>query len=157
MTAPGLPHSEIPGSKVVCTSPGLIAAYHVLRRLLEPRHPPCALSSLTNNSLEREFGATRTDTSIVRERSPVPFLGDYKTTLASGSRQFRGPCASGLRKISAFTRASSHPSPIRASSESYQGVRTFPVSRHRIPSPAWAAEGSGKSACRANRTTTKTG
>jgi hypothetical protein len=27
----------------VCSSPQLIAAYHVLRRLLEPRHPPCAL------------------------------------------------------------------------------------------------------------------
>ena len=36
----GLPHSEIPGSKVVCTSPGLIAAYHVFHRLPEPRHPP---------------------------------------------------------------------------------------------------------------------
>ena len=32
------------GSKVVCTYPNLIAAYHVLRRLLEPRHPPFALS-----------------------------------------------------------------------------------------------------------------
>ena len=39
----GLPHSEIPGSKVICTSPKLIAAYHVLLRLLEPRHPPYAL------------------------------------------------------------------------------------------------------------------
>ena len=39
----GLPHSEIPGSKVICTSPGLIAACHVLRRLREPRHPPSAL------------------------------------------------------------------------------------------------------------------
>ena len=29
----GLTHSEIPGSKVICTSPGLIAAYHVLHRL----------------------------------------------------------------------------------------------------------------------------
>ena len=29
----GLSHSEIPGSKVICTSPGLIAAYHVLHRL----------------------------------------------------------------------------------------------------------------------------
>jgi hypothetical protein len=27
----------------VCSSPQLIAAYHVLLRLLEPRHPPCAL------------------------------------------------------------------------------------------------------------------
>src|SRR5713226_7686412 len=43
----GFPHSEISGSKPVCGSPELIAAYHVLRRLLAPRHPPYALSSLT--------------------------------------------------------------------------------------------------------------
>ncbi len=43
----GFPHSEIPGSKPACGSPGLIAACHVLRRLLAPRHPPHALSSLT--------------------------------------------------------------------------------------------------------------
>ena len=30
----------------VSTSPGLIAAAHVLHRLLAPRHPPCALSLL---------------------------------------------------------------------------------------------------------------
>ena len=29
----GLSHSEIPGSMVICTSPELIAAYHVLHRL----------------------------------------------------------------------------------------------------------------------------
>ena len=40
----GLSHSEIPGSMDICSYPGLIAAYHVLRRLREPRHPPCALS-----------------------------------------------------------------------------------------------------------------
>ena len=42
------PHSEISGSKDICSSPKLIAAYHVFHRLLVPRHPPCALSSLTN-------------------------------------------------------------------------------------------------------------
>jgi hypothetical protein len=36
----GLPHSEISGSKRVCRSPKLIAAYHVLHRLVSPRHPP---------------------------------------------------------------------------------------------------------------------
>ena len=41
-----LPHSEIFGSAVVCTYPKLIAAYHVLHRLLAPRHPPYALNSL---------------------------------------------------------------------------------------------------------------
>ena len=40
----GLPHSEMSGSKVVCTYPNLIAAYHVLLRLPEPRHPPFALA-----------------------------------------------------------------------------------------------------------------
>ena len=43
----GLPHSEISGSKLICSSPKLIAAYHVFRRLLMPRHSPCALISLT--------------------------------------------------------------------------------------------------------------
>jgi len=43
----GFPHSEIPGSMPACGSPGLIAASHVLLRLLAPRHPPYALSSLT--------------------------------------------------------------------------------------------------------------
>ena len=43
----GFPHSEIPGSTPVCGSPRLIAACHVLLRLSLPRHPPCALSSLT--------------------------------------------------------------------------------------------------------------
>jgi hypothetical protein len=42
----GLPHSEIPGSKDVLASPGLIAEYHVLHRLLLPRHPPNALLAL---------------------------------------------------------------------------------------------------------------
>ena len=43
----GLPHSEIPGSMDICSSPRLFAACHVLLRLLMPRHSPCALSSLT--------------------------------------------------------------------------------------------------------------
>ena len=43
----GFPHSDIHGSKVICTSPWLFAAYHVFHRLSVPRHPPCALSCLT--------------------------------------------------------------------------------------------------------------
>ena len=42
----GFPHSEICGSMDICSSPQLIAACHVLHRLLMPRHPPCTLSSL---------------------------------------------------------------------------------------------------------------
>jgi hypothetical protein len=40
------PHSDICGSRLICSSPQLFAAYHVLLRRLMPRHPPYALSSL---------------------------------------------------------------------------------------------------------------
>ena len=43
----GLPHSVISGSTLMCSSPKLFAACHDLHRLLMPRHPPCALFSLT--------------------------------------------------------------------------------------------------------------
>ena len=43
----GFPHSEIRGSRDICSSPRLFAAYHVFHRLSVPRHPPCALFSLT--------------------------------------------------------------------------------------------------------------
>ena len=42
----GLPHSEIHGSKLILSSPWLIAEYHVLHRLLLPRHSPNALLAL---------------------------------------------------------------------------------------------------------------
>ncbi len=44
----GFPHSDISGSMDICSSPKLFAAYHVFHRLLVPRHPPCALSCMTN-------------------------------------------------------------------------------------------------------------
>ena len=47
LSSAGFPHSDICGSIVICTSPQLFAAYHVLHRLLVPRHSPCALSCLT--------------------------------------------------------------------------------------------------------------
>ena len=41
------PHSDIHALTVICTYTWLFAAYHVLLRLLMPRHSPYALSSLT--------------------------------------------------------------------------------------------------------------
>ena len=51
----GFPHSEISGSMLICSSPKLIAAYHVLHRLLMPRHSPCALISLTSSKSTPQF------------------------------------------------------------------------------------------------------
>ena len=43
----GFPHSDTHGSTGICPSPWLFAACRVFLRLLVPRHPPCALISLT--------------------------------------------------------------------------------------------------------------
>src|ERR1700704_1434762 len=42
----GFPIRRSRDQRLVSTSPALIAAAHVLHRLLAPRHPPCALSLL---------------------------------------------------------------------------------------------------------------
>ena len=50
----GFPHSDISGSKPVPGSPKLNAGYHVLHRLLLPRHPPNALFVL--DLIQKEQG-----------------------------------------------------------------------------------------------------
>ena len=49
MTGSGFPIQKSPDQSLFSGSPRLIAANHVLHRLLAPRHPPYALSSLTIN------------------------------------------------------------------------------------------------------------
>ena len=56
----GFPHSEISGSSDICSSPLLIAAYHVFHRLLVPRHPPYALISITNSTSSHGNGIMST-------------------------------------------------------------------------------------------------
>ena len=58
----GFPHSDISGSKGICPSPKLFAAYHVFHRLLVPRHPPYALISITN--LDSRYGCAAGPTHI---------------------------------------------------------------------------------------------
>ena len=71
MTRYGFPHSDIHGSTLVFNSPWLFAAYHVLHRLLAPRHPPSALNSLTTKPLSSsELPPTPTKT---RYRTCSPF------------------------------------------------------------------------------------
>ena len=50
----------------VCGSPKLIAACHVLHRLILPRHPPCALSSLFIEFTRTQKQTLRRITSILR-------------------------------------------------------------------------------------------
>ena len=74
----GLPHSEISGSMDICSSPKLIAACHVLLRLLMPRHSPCALSSLTCSS-QSPLGSV----SAFAKTSPAPLLLAFAENLFS--------------------------------------------------------------------------
>ena len=46
----GFPIRKSPDQSSFTSSPGLIAGYNVLHRLLVPRHPPIALSSLSQNN-----------------------------------------------------------------------------------------------------------
>jgi hypothetical protein len=53
ITGSGFPHSDISGSTLAYSSPKRFGVCPVLHRLLVPRHPPCALSNLTNISASR--------------------------------------------------------------------------------------------------------
>jgi hypothetical protein len=79
MTPGGFPHSEISGSKLVCSSPKLIAAYHVLHRLLAPRHSPHALSSLTIRTPDLHHAAREGD--AMKSRLSHTAVWSVKTTV----------------------------------------------------------------------------
>ena len=83
-----LPHSEISGSKLICSSPKLIAACHVLHRLLMPRHSPCALFSLT--CVEANSASLRPSAFGCRTSAPFRFLLLFEPDpLALGSVSMR--------------------------------------------------------------------
>ena len=88
----GFPHSDISGSTVICTSPKLIAACHVLHRLLMPRHSPCALLRLTLLSCEQESKQRKLSwTTTLRQCLLLPLLSYsplYKERSRSGSQAF---------------------------------------------------------------------
>ncbi len=68
----GFPHSGIHGSTPVCGSPWLIAADHALHRLLAPRHPPCALSSLPTQTHFSVNTSPDCQGAHLVERGPLP-------------------------------------------------------------------------------------
>src|SRR5665648_214806 len=65
--AGGCPIRRSPGQCLLGGSPELIAACHVLHRLLTPGHPPCALVRLTTTQRMKEFRTAHSE-SVVKER-----------------------------------------------------------------------------------------
>src|SRR6185436_86947 len=103
MSPAGFPHSEICGSQPICGSPQLIAAYHVLHRLLTPRHPPYALSSLTEHSRCSMARLTRQpifscQTPLTRRRTS-PALSTAIYSSRSGARWTHAPLGTYLVEI----------------------------------------------------------
>ena len=85
----GFPIRTSTDQNLVSGSPWLIAATHVLRRLLEPRHPPHALSSLV--TLDSSLPSSRSDDALSRPRSRS--FGDTDPT----TYDFAVRCISTLR------------------------------------------------------------
>ena len=116
-TSGGFPHSDIRGSKPVPGSPRLNAGYHVLHRLLLPRHPPNALFAL--DLIRKEQGP--------RSRDPEP--ASLRRRPTQGGGQVARSRRADMSKASYFPM--SHP-------EGQDGQRTrlgtiSPPSRSRDP------------------------
>ena len=129
----GLPHSEIPGSRDICSSPGLIAACHVLRRLPKPRHPPSALLSLFLQFLQ------------LHQQHAAPYgtaRAVARMYAARDTRRFLRLRLSSLSKISAPRRRLRLPrGPRRAAGIQARGPFSFPPPTG-LPAPTWRIRGS---------------
>ena len=75
------PHSEISGSMLICSSPKLIAAYHVFHRLPVPRHSPCALVRLTFKLISFEIRLFYPLDSLLPTKIMLPFLRNCNISL----------------------------------------------------------------------------
>jgi hypothetical protein len=104
----GFPIRKSRDQRLVSTYSGLIAAAHVLHRLLAPRHPPCALVLLI---MEEHFCAAmefsrctpaRADrTRKNRPRGPV--FQNSTACLRRGRRNFQASCDTGRPRPSTGT------------------------------------------------------
>ncbi len=87
----GFPHSEIQGSKPILGSPRLIAEYHVLHRLLLPRHPPNALLALDliqkKTGFFRAHDFSKKNHADQKHHFPAPLAGSSKGTCAARRRR----------------------------------------------------------------------
>ena len=109
----GFPHSEILGSKLIRSSPRLIAAYYVLHRLHAPRHPLDALKALDRSHYRcpqltmascNRHGASRTGTKLTTPLRARSFLiGQIKLTRIHVALLLSPGCGSNKQKSHLFT------------------------------------------------------
>ena len=75
----GFPIRTPPDQRSVANSPGLIAGSNVLLRLLMPRHPPCALHSLSLTNTQQKQ-QTNNHTHASHTRMIIELVCATKTT-----------------------------------------------------------------------------
>jgi hypothetical protein len=80
--AGGCPIRKSPGQCLLGGSPELIAACHVLHRLLTPGHPPCALVRLTTTQRMKEFRTAHSE-SVVKEQERSTSRPVYQDLLST--------------------------------------------------------------------------
>src|SRR5215212_9608948 len=152
----GFPHSEILGSKLVRSSPRLIAAYHVLHRLSAPRHPPNALKALDHSHDRcppRPDPRIQSGLTLIRKTWPEP-LGPshyacrtYRIKGAVTPSLVAGRCPA-YPICSLFTMSNTRPRPLRPRANC---SLTPDMSRERRRGSWWSQTGSNRRphACKA--------
>ncbi len=68
----GFPIRTPPDHSSVANSPGLIAGSNVLHRLSMPRHPPCALHSLSHKPTKQSLQKMLASTIQISNNNPTP-------------------------------------------------------------------------------------
>ena len=119
----GLPHSDTHGSTLLCSSPWLFAALHVLHRLCMPRHPPCALNHFNYKACTRSSSPLKDQNpahnpTVIRLIVASEILSDSQLPLAhiprtlAGARSRRATASrAGSRTSSRSSATSSSPFP----------------------------------------------
>ena len=101
LPAPGCPIRRSAGQCLFSDSPRLIAAVHVLLRLLVPRHPPCALTILTVSSTQAEACVGRIPFEPPLRAAQYLALVQFSSSAEVGRRVLP---AGGLSKLSSAWR-----------------------------------------------------
>ena len=118
----GFPIRTPPDQRSVANSPGLIAGSNVLLRLLMPRHPPCALHSLSLTNTQQKQ-QTNNHTHASHTHAIIELVCATKTThtptpqptgLNPYGRSAYKVCAFLLNKMLASTIQLSTPTPLGA-------------------------------------------
>ena len=138
---------------LVCSSPRLFAACHVLLRLLMPRHPSCALCSLTTK--KNLFSDLRESSSLVSTYSALTKLY-LPACMASFSLQFlllhlsmiTAPAIGALSLsymvgVLGFEPRTSSLSGTRSNQLSYTPISSFPANSRRTSACASTLKSGG--------------